>query len=210
MMVDDGMAGFGGQKYQRIYITSPAKLPPYDKAGLEATAHYEEHAGRSTVHIGPYAMDGDRLERRTRHYTFPFGAWREVEETIGVSGATDRMEPVEMALAATVACLINSITGTVPIGHLQDVTSGLAPRTTSAVAGPSVSPPVAACIASSSRLRVLPILHRSATLQGRMVIRRECGRPGQGEARVLATAPLELDAQGCRCAGADTEPAEPG
>jgi uncharacterized OsmC-like protein len=33
-----------------------------------------------------------------------------VEELIGMEGATDRMEPVEMALAATAACLINSIT----------------------------------------------------------------------------------------------------
>jgi uncharacterized OsmC-like protein len=83
--------------------------PDKVRLGLEATAHYEGHAGRSTVHIGPYALDGDRVERKTRHYTFPFGAWREVEETIGVLGATDRMEPVEMALAATAACLINSI-----------------------------------------------------------------------------------------------------
>jgi uncharacterized OsmC-like protein len=29
---------------------------------------------------------------------------------IGMEGATDRMEPVEMALASTAACLINSIT----------------------------------------------------------------------------------------------------
>ena len=40
----------------------------------------------------------------------PFGAWREVEELLGVEGPTDRMEPVEMALAATAACVVNSLT----------------------------------------------------------------------------------------------------
>jgi uncharacterized OsmC-like protein len=83
--------------------------PEKVRLSLEATAHYEGQVGRSTVHIGPYALDGERVDRKTRHYTFPFGAWREVEETIGVPGATDRMEPVEMALAATAACLINSV-----------------------------------------------------------------------------------------------------
>jgi len=77
---------------------------------LEATAYYEGQVGRSTVHVGPYALDGNRVDRPTRHYTFPFGAWREVEETIGIDGPTDRMEPVEMTLAATAACVVNSIT----------------------------------------------------------------------------------------------------
>ncbi len=77
---------------------------------LEAKAIYEGQAGRSMVHIGPFGLDDMSVDRPTRHYTFPFGAWKEVEDTIGVEGPTDRMEPVEMALAATAACLINSIT----------------------------------------------------------------------------------------------------
>ncbi|MFC1666061.1 hypothetical protein ACFL17_10650 [Pseudomonadota bacterium] len=44
-----------------------------------------------------------------RHYTLPFVAWRELDELTGVEGPTDRMDPVEMVLAATGACLINSI-----------------------------------------------------------------------------------------------------
>lgn len=83
--------------------------PEKGRLSLEARAVYESQAGRSTVHIGPYAVDDEKIERETRHYTFPVGAWREVEEMVGVPGATDRMEPVEMALAATAACLINSI-----------------------------------------------------------------------------------------------------
>lgn len=77
---------------------------------LQAKAIYEGQAGRSTVHIGPFGLDETHIDRPTRHYTFPFGAWREVEELTGLVGPTDRMEPIEMALAAIAACLINSIT----------------------------------------------------------------------------------------------------
>ncbi|MFQ6018837.1 MAG: OsmC family protein [Kiloniellaceae bacterium] len=84
--------------------------PDKGKLHLEAKAIYEGQAGRSTIHVGRYAVDDTTVDRPTRHYTFPFGAWREVEDMIGMAGPTDRMEPVEMALASTAACLINSIT----------------------------------------------------------------------------------------------------
>ena len=77
--------------------------------GLEARCVWEGHSGRSTVHIGPYELGGEKIDRDTRHYTIPYGAWREVEEAIGFVGPTDRAEPVEMALGAVAACLINSI-----------------------------------------------------------------------------------------------------
>jgi uncharacterized OsmC-like protein len=84
--------------------------PNKGKLHLEAKAVYEGQAGRSMIHVGPFAVDDTAIDRPTRHYTFPFGAWREVEDMIGMEGSTDRMEPVEMALASTAACLINSIT----------------------------------------------------------------------------------------------------
>ena len=84
--------------------------PDKGRLRLEAKAIYEGQAGRSTVHVGPFGLDEQNIDRPTRHHTFPFGAWREVEEIAGNVGPTDRMEPVEMALAATAACLINSIT----------------------------------------------------------------------------------------------------
>jgi uncharacterized OsmC-like protein len=90
-----------------------------DKAqlSLEVKAVYEGQVGRSLVHIGKYGLDGDVIDRPTRQYRFPFGAWKEVEGALGVEGPTDRMEPVEMALAATAACLINSVTfNTVRLG----------------------------------------------------------------------------------------------
>ncbi len=77
--------------------------------GLEARSVWEGHSGRSTVHSGPYELAGERIDRDTRHYTIPYGAWREVEEAVGFVGPTDRAEPVEMALGAVAACLCNSI-----------------------------------------------------------------------------------------------------
>ncbi len=77
---------------------------------LEATATYEGQAGRSLARIGPFAIDDQRIDRDTRQYTIPFGAWREVEEMSGIEGAADRMEPVETTLAALAACLNVSIT----------------------------------------------------------------------------------------------------
>lgn len=77
--------------------------------GLGARSVWEGHSGRSTVHIGPYELGGQHIDRETRHYTIPYGAWKEVEEAIGFVGPTDRAEPVEMALGAVAACLVNSI-----------------------------------------------------------------------------------------------------
>jgi uncharacterized OsmC-like protein len=82
--------------------------------GLEARTIWEGHSGRSTVHIGPYELGGQRIDRETRHYTIPYGAWKEVEEAVGFEGPTDRVEPVEMALGAVAACLTNSISLNAP------------------------------------------------------------------------------------------------
>lgn len=120
--------------------------PDKARLQLEAKAVYEGQAGRSTVHVGPYALDGTQVDRQTRHYTFPFGAWKEVEETIGMQGPTDRMEPVEMALAATAACLINSISfNTTRLGINADdleitVRSEVDPRVLFAVKEPDQHP----------------------------------------------------------------------
>ncbi len=84
--------------------------PDKGQLALEVKAVYEGQAGRSTVHIGKFAIDGETIDRETRHYTIPFGAWREVEQLLGMEGPTDRMEPVELALAATASCVVNALT----------------------------------------------------------------------------------------------------
>lgn len=78
--------------------------------GLKAKALWEGEMGRATVHIGPYQLNGDRVDRPTRQYTVSYGAWKEVEDALGMVGPTDREEPVEMALGAMAACIVNSIT----------------------------------------------------------------------------------------------------
>lgn len=83
--------------------------PKTGKLHMEANAIYQGQVGRSMVHVGPFALDDTPIDRPTRQYTFPFGNQREVEDLIGMEGATDRIEPVEMVLASIAACLVNSI-----------------------------------------------------------------------------------------------------
>jgi uncharacterized OsmC-like protein len=116
--------------------------PEQGRLHLTAKALYEGQVGRSTVHVGPYGLDDAKIERETRHYTFPFGAWREIEEALGVGGPTDRMEPVEMTLAATAACIVNSISynaarlGIDTEGLEINVRSTVDPRVLLALKGP--------------------------------------------------------------------------
>jgi len=91
------------ESFRHSLQTNPVSL------GLEAHGIWEGHSGRSTVHIGKYRLGDETIERPTRHYALPYGAWAEVEEAAGFVGPTDRMEPVEMALSAVAACLTNSI-----------------------------------------------------------------------------------------------------
>jgi uncharacterized OsmC-like protein len=87
--------------------------------GLEARGVWEGHSGRSTIHIGPFKVGGERINRNTRHYTIPYGAWKEIEEAVGFVGPTDRAEPVEMALGAVAACLVNSIALNAPRNGIE-------------------------------------------------------------------------------------------
>ncbi len=78
--------------------------------GLKARALWDGEMGRATVHIGPYEFGPQHIERDTRRYTVSYGAWKEVEQAVGMVGPVDREEPVEMALGAMAACIVNSIT----------------------------------------------------------------------------------------------------
>lgn len=83
--------------------------PDKGKMHLEAKATYEGQAGRSLVQVGQFALDDTVIDRPSRQYTFPFGAWQEVEDLMGVDGTTDRVDPVEMVLASIAACLAGSV-----------------------------------------------------------------------------------------------------
>lgn len=46
--------------------------------GLDARSVWEGHSGRSTVHIGPYNLGGQQIDRETRHI-IPFPTERGVK-----------------------------------------------------------------------------------------------------------------------------------
>lgn len=72
---------------------------------LGARALYEGRLFHSLAKVDGYSLGGEEIERDTREYTLPMGAWKEVEEVSGFIGPTDRMEPIEVALAALTACV---------------------------------------------------------------------------------------------------------
>ncbi|WP_255195443.1 OsmC family protein [Halorarius litoreus] len=72
---------------------------------LSASATYEGRAGHSLTKVKAYSLGGEPIERATREYTLPMGAWREVEAAAGFVGPTDRPEPIEVALATLTGCL---------------------------------------------------------------------------------------------------------
>ena len=112
------------------------------KLHLEAKAVFEGQAGRSMVHVGPFAVDDTAIDRPNRQYSFAFGARQEIEEMFGIEPASDRIEPVEISLSSTAACLINSITlnaarmGIDTTGLEITVRTTLAPRQLLGLASP--------------------------------------------------------------------------
>lgn len=72
---------------------------------LGARALYEGRLFHSLAKVDAYSLGGEEIERETREYTLPLGAWKEVEEATGFIDPTDRMEPIEVALAALTGCV---------------------------------------------------------------------------------------------------------
>ena len=82
-----------------------AEHPEEIQFELGARGVYEGRAGHSLTRVEQFSLGGEVIDRETREYTFPMGAWREVEEAAGFVGPTDRPEPIEVALAALTGCL---------------------------------------------------------------------------------------------------------
>lgn len=72
---------------------------------LGARAPYEGRLFHSLAKVDEFTLGGESIKRETREYTLPLGAWREMEEASGFVDPTDRMEPIEVALAALTGCL---------------------------------------------------------------------------------------------------------
>jgi len=101
-----------------------AENPEAVQLGLGASATYEGTAAHSLAKIDSYELGGETIARETREYTIPYGGWKEVLDAGGWMGATDRMEPIEVALSALAACInvgitINAAANDVDIDHLQ-------------------------------------------------------------------------------------------
>ena len=77
--------------------------------GITAKTIWDGEGGGSLAKIGPWEMAGNSVSKPTRDYSIQFGAWKEVEEALGVEKAMDRIEPVEVALAAVSACVNTAI-----------------------------------------------------------------------------------------------------
>lgn len=101
-----------------------ADHPDEVQFGLEARATYEGTCAHSLAKIDGYELGGETIERETRAYTLPFGAWKEVLAEGGWVDAIDRLEPTEAALAALAACInvgitVNAVAHGVDVSDLE-------------------------------------------------------------------------------------------
>ena len=101
-----------------------AEHPEEVQLGLGARSTYEGTCAHSLAKIDGYELGGETIARETRKYTIPYGGWKEVLDAGGWVGATDRMEPIEVALSALAACInvgitINAVANGVDVGSLK-------------------------------------------------------------------------------------------
>jgi len=108
----------------RSFAGFAAENPGEVQLGLGARSTYEGTCAHSLATMDSYELGGERIERDTREYTIPYGGWKEVLDAGGWVGATDRMEPIEVALSALASCInvgitINAIANGVRIESLE-------------------------------------------------------------------------------------------
>lgn len=106
------------------FAQSAAENPDGVQLGLEARSTYEGTCAHSLAKIDSYTLGGETIERDTRAYTIPYGAWKEVLDAGGWVGGIDRLEPIEAALSALASCInvgitINAVANGVDIEHLE-------------------------------------------------------------------------------------------
>lgn len=89
----DGFAAFAAENPNDVQV------------GVKAMTVWSGRAGHSTAKVGPWMMAEQTIDKPSRDYTIQFGAWKEVEQALGVEGADDKIEPVEVALAAMCGCI---------------------------------------------------------------------------------------------------------
>lgn len=106
------------------FATYAAENPEDVQLGLGARSTYEGTCAHSLATMDSYTLGGETITRETREYTIPYGGWKEVLDAGGWVGATDRMEPIEVALSALASCInvgitINAVANGVDIEGLR-------------------------------------------------------------------------------------------
>jgi uncharacterized OsmC-like protein len=84
--------------------------PDKGKLHLEARAVYQGQAGQCQINVGRFSLDDEIMDQANRNHSIQIGVPRQLSEMIGMESVSDNMEPVEMALASTAACLVHSVT----------------------------------------------------------------------------------------------------
>lgn len=87
------------------FVEHATENPEEVQMELGARALSEGRLFHSLAKVDAFSLGGEEIRRETREYTLPMGAWKEVEDAGGFIDPTDRMEPIEVALAALTACL---------------------------------------------------------------------------------------------------------
>lgn len=95
------LAGFNNQ-----YNASPASFT----LGIEAKSIWEGQGLGNLAKVGRWTLGGKEMVKPTRDFSVQIGSWKEVGEAVGVERSSDRIEPVEAALAGLCSCVSEAIT----------------------------------------------------------------------------------------------------
>ncbi|HYS79795.1 MAG TPA: OsmC family protein [Anaeromyxobacteraceae bacterium] len=95
------LAGFNKQ-----YNASPASF----MLGIEAKSIWEGQGLGNLAKVGRWTLGGKPMVKPTRDFSVQIGSWQEVGEAVGVERSSDRIEPVEAALAGLCSCVSEAIT----------------------------------------------------------------------------------------------------
>ena len=93
------------EAFNKQYNASPEKFT----LGLQAKTTWEGRGLGNLGKVGRWSLGGQSIEKPTRDFSVQLGSWKEVGDAIGVEGADDRIEPVEVALLALASCVTEAI-----------------------------------------------------------------------------------------------------
>jgi uncharacterized OsmC-like protein len=94
------------EAFNKEYKASPKSFT----LGLEARSIWEGRGLGNLGKVGPWKLGTKAVTKPSRDFSVQLGSWQEVGDALGVEGADDRIEPVEMALTALCSCVTEAIT----------------------------------------------------------------------------------------------------